>query len=167
MTLIRRSSPFGDLLTLRHAMDRAFDDSFFRPRAWQAADGPSGGALPIDAYAGKDALVVKAALPGIKPDDVEITIEGDTLTISGTFNDERKEEEGGYLFQELRRGTWSRTVTLPSDLDTEAATAEFEHGVLTLTLPRSEKARPRQIKVTATSHASANGVEAGTPAGAR
>jgi HSP20 family protein len=144
----RPTSPFGELLSLRQAMDRLFEDSFVRPRGWSAAE--STGGMPLDIYTTKDALVIKAALPGVKPENVDITIEGNTLTISGKYEDERKEEgESGYLYQELSKGSCSRTVTLPADLDGDKAAAAFEHGVLRLTIPRSEAAKPRQIKISA------------------
>jgi HSP20 family protein len=149
MSIIRRPTwPFGEILSLRQAMDRLFEDSFVRPRSWLT--GELAGGLPLDIYTTKDSLVIKAALPGVKPENVDITIEGNTLTISGKYEEERKEEaEGGYLYQELSKGSCSRTVTLPADLDADKATAQFEHGVLKLTIPKSEAAKPRQIKVTA------------------
>jgi HSP20 family protein len=148
MSIMRRpASPFGELLSLRQAMDRLFEDSFVRPRTWLA--GELTGGMPLDIYTTSDALVIKAALPGVKPEDVDITIEGNTLTISGKYEDERREaDEGGYLYQELSKGSCGRTVTLPADLDPEKAAAAFEHGVLRLTFPRSEAAKPRQIKIT-------------------
>lgn len=150
MTMVRRTSPFGELLSLRQAMDRLFEDSYVRPRDWAG-----GGAaaelltLPLDIYATEESLVVEAALPGIKPEDVEITVTGDTLSITGSSSQEERREQGGYLFQELRRGTFSRSVALPADLDTEAAQAEFDNGLLKLRIPKAEQAKPRQIKISA------------------
>ena len=170
MTIIRRPSPFGELYSLRQAMDRLFEDTWMRPRS------PGGeaerGLLPLDIYRTNDALVVKAALPGIKPEDVEITIEGDALTISGEFREERTEQgERGYLFQELRRGSLSRTVQLPGDVNPDSARADYEHGVLTLTLPKREEAKARQIRISPTSDvqstAVAGGSADGQPSGGR
>lgn len=157
MSIVRRTSPFGELLSLRQAMDRLFEDSYVRPREW-SDDGSLTRALPLDIHATDDSLVVEAALPGIKPDDVDITITGDTLSITGKAAREERREEGGYLYQELQRGTFSRTVSLPADLDTEAAQANFENGLLTLTIPKAEQAKPRQIKVSASGGASARDV---------
>ncbi len=152
MSLTRRTSPFGELLSLRQAMDRLFEDSYVRPSGLRAAEDQT---LPLDIYATEDALVVKAALPGVKPQDVEITVSGDMLTISGTFNEEREQKGEQYLFQELRRGRFTRSVSLPADLDRDAATANFEDGLLTLTIPKAEETKPRQIRITpTTSHAS-------------
>ncbi|MGZ6345153.1 MAG: Hsp20/alpha crystallin family protein, partial [Candidatus Limnocylindrales bacterium] len=92
MSLVRRTSPFGDMLSLRQAMDRLFEDSFVRPRSFLTWG--EGNALPLDIQATPDALVVEAALPGVKPEDVEISVLGDTLTISAASDSERRTEEG-------------------------------------------------------------------------
>jgi len=145
MTIVRRPSRFGDVMTLRQAMDRLFDDDF-RPFGW-AAGGASTPALPLDVTTDADALTVEAALPGMKPDDVDITVENGTLTISGKTADERSSDEGSYLVQEIRRGSFSRSMTLPQGLEPDKASATFEHGVLTLRIPKAEQLKPRQIKI--------------------
>jgi HSP20 family protein len=145
MTLMRRRSPFGELMSLRQAMDRLFDEDTFRPIAWSGAfEGPG---LPLDVTTDADSLLIEANLPGIKPDDVEITVENGTLTISGKTAEERKAEEGSYLIQEIRRGTFSRSVTLPNGLEPDKAEATFENGVLRLRIPKAEQVKPRQIKI--------------------
>ena len=146
MTLIRRTSPLGELVTLRQAMDRLFEDSFVRPRVWGGGWSESAG-LAMDIRSTPDALVVEAALPGVKPEEVDITVEGGTLTITGEFRSERNDGEGDYLVQEMRRGSFSRAVTLPQGLEPDKATATFEHGVLTLRIPKAEETKPRQIKI--------------------
>jgi HSP20 family protein len=148
MTLVRRTSPLGELVSLRQAMDRLFEDSFVRPRVWTGWSDAT--TLAMDIRSTADALIVEAALPGIKPEDVDITVEGGTLTITGEYGSERKEEEGDYLVQELRRGSFGRTVTLPEGLEPDRATATFEHGVLTLRIPKAEEIKPRQIKISPT-----------------
>ncbi len=150
MTLVRRPSPLGELVSLRQAMDRLFEDSFVRPRIW-GAGWLENASLPLDIVSSSDALVVEAALPGVKPEDVDITVESGTLTISGEFKSERKEGEGDYLVQEMRRGSFSRTVSLPQGLEPDKASATFEHGVLTLRIPKAEEVKPRQIKISPTS----------------
>jgi HSP20 family protein len=155
MTIVRRPSPLGDFMTLRQAMDHLFDDDVFRPFRWTSAthDGP---ALPLDVTTSADELVVEAALPGIKPEDVEITVENGTLSISGKTAEERRAEEGSYLVQEIRRGTFSRSVTLPNGLEPDKATATFEHGILTLRIPKAEQVKPRQIRISPVTDASAS-----------
>ena len=154
MTIVRRPSPFGELMSLRQAMDRLFDDDF-RPLRWGngAFDGP---ALPLDVTTDADALTIEAALPGIKPEDVDITVENGTLTISGKTAEQRTGEEGSYLVQEIRRGTFSRSVTLPNGLEPDKAQATFEHGLLKLRIPKAEQVKPRQIRISPVTDANAD-----------
>ena len=149
MTIARRPSPFGELMTLRQAMDRLFDDDY-RPFRWMSG-GLDGPALPLDVTTSEDAVTIEAALPGIKPEDVDITVENGTVRISGKTADERKAEEGSYVLQEIRRGSFSRTVSLPNGLEPDKATATFEHGILRLEIPKAEQLKPRQIKISAVS----------------
>jgi HSP20 family protein len=160
MTLVRRTSPLGELVTLRQAMDRLFEDSFVRPRVWGASWSESAG-LALDIRSTPDALVVEAALPGVKPEEVDITVEGGTLTITGEFRSERNDGEGDYLVQEMRRGSFSRAVSLPQGLEPDKATATFEHGVLTLRIPKAEEIKPRQIKIDPTGAAASRNVGPG------
>lgn len=149
MTIVRRPSPLGELVSLRQAMDRLFEDSFVRARPF----GPltdSAVALPLDITSSPDALVVDAALPGIRPEDVEITVEDGTLTIRAESSSEREVTEGETLINEIRRGAVSRAVALPAGLEPDKASASFEHGVLHLRIPRAEAEKPRQIRITPT-----------------
>ena len=158
MTISRRPSPFGELLSLRQAMDRLFEDSFVRPRgAWSAA-AAEGSPLALDVSTTTDALVIEAALPGVRPDDVEITVEEGTLTIRGQSRTEREDREGGYLVQEIRRGEFSRSVSLPAGLEPDKAEATFQDGILTLRVPRAEQVKPRQIRINPTT--TSNGTKA-------
>ncbi|MGA2512767.1 MAG: Hsp20/alpha crystallin family protein [Candidatus Limnocylindrales bacterium] len=143
MTIIRRSG-FGDLLSLRQAMDRLFEESFVNPRTWQFGEGQL---VPVDVYATTDDVVVEAILPGVKPEEVDITVEGGTLTIAGDTSSMIPDQEG-LLLQEIRRGRFVRTLTLPTGLEPDKATATFEDGILTLRIPKAEQVKPRQIKIT-------------------
>lgn len=144
MTLIRRTNPLGELLSLRQAMDRLFEDSFVRPRGQMASDDFQ---LPVNIRTTPESLVVEAALPGVKPDDVDISVLGDTLTINAAHNSEQARDEDSYTYREIRRGTFSRELTLPAGLKTDAATASFDNGLLTLTIPKAEEVKPRQIRI--------------------
>ena len=150
MTIVRRPSPFGEMLTLRQAMDRLFDDDF-RPARWLSG-GPDGPALPLDVTTDANMLTIEAALPGIKPDDVDITVENGTVTISGKTASERTAEEGAYVLQEIRRGNFSRSVTLPTGLEPDKARATFENGILRLEIPKAEQVKPRQIRISPVSN---------------
>jgi HSP20 family protein len=151
MTIIRRTSPFDELFTLRRAMDRLFDDDVFRARTWRPV---TLGAEPaLDITTTPDELVVKASLPGWKPEDVDITLTGSTLTISAELKEETRREEESWILNEIRRGSFSRTLELPEGLVGDRATASYENGVLTLRIPKAEEIKPKQIKITATSDA--------------
>jgi HSP20 family protein len=150
MTLVRRTSPLGELVSLRQAMDRLFEDSFVRPRgAWGFA-AETGASLPLDVTNTPDSLIVEAALPGVRPDDVEITVEDGTLTIRAETGTERQETQGETIISEIRRGSMSRAITLPSGLEADKAGATFENGVLRLSFPRAEAVKPRQIRISPT-----------------
>jgi HSP20 family protein len=154
MTIVRRPSPFGELMSLRSAMDRLFEDSFVRHPLSGGFDQLT--TLPLDVTSTADALVVEAAMPGIKPEDVEITVENGTLSIRGELREERREGEGENLVSEIRRSSVSRTVSLPSGLEPDKATASFEHGMLKLRIPKAEEVKPRQIRITPTVEGSAS-----------
>ena len=140
--------PFTELMSLRQAMDRLFEDSFFTPfRLIGTTD--NGLAAPIDVYHTDNDVVVRAALPGVKPEDVDINVTGDTLSIRGETKSEEKVKREDYLYHEHRYGAFHRSVTLPSGLDTDKSKASLEDGILTLTIPKSAKIKPKSIKVKA------------------
>ena len=144
---ISRWEPFGGLMSLREAMDRLFEDSLVRPsRLFPDLWGES---LAVDVYQTDNEVVVKTTLPGVKPDEVEITVTGDTLTIKGETKAEEKVKRENYFRQERRCGAFSRSVTIPIAVRSEKAEATFQDGVLTITLPKAEEAKPKRIKIQA------------------
>jgi HSP20 family protein len=157
---VRRPSPFSELLTLRQAMDRLFDDTIFRPFA--AYEPGTFARLPLDVRTTPDALLVEAELPGVKPEDVDITVENGTLTIRAEDRTERTDEQGDWVVREISRGSVMRTVTLPTGLEPDKAEATFEHGVLRLRIPKAEQTKPRQIQIRPVTTGQAKAVEAGT-----
>jgi HSP20 family protein len=162
MTLTRRPSPFGELVTLRQAMDRLFDDTVFRP--YSGSTGGELARLPLDVLSTPDSLVVEASLPGIKPEDVEITVENGTLTIRAEDRRDERHEEGGWVVREIARGSVMRTVTLPTGLEADKGEATFEHGVLRLRFPKAEQVKPRQIRIQPVTPGEARAVDAGSGA---
>jgi HSP20 family protein len=137
-----------EMVSLKQAMDRLFEDSFVSPsKLFAGTDGEA--FVPVDMYETEKDVVVKMSLPGVSPDDVDITVQGDVLTVKGETKEEKKEEKKGYIFQERRYGSFSRAVTLPEGLKTGEAEATLENGVLTLRIPRSEEVKPKQIKIKA------------------
>jgi HSP20 family protein len=148
MTLIRRPTPLTEFVSLRDAMERLFDEQLFRP-LWTSGERE---VLPaLDLLATADAVVAKVALPGVKPEDVDIVISEDVVTVKGSFKEEKETSEAGYIHRELSRGSFSRSFSLPTTVKADAATATFVDGVLTLTLPKTEQAKPTHVKVEATS----------------
>jgi len=145
---IERWHPFTELMSLRQAMDRLFEDSFVRPsRALEALGEVVAPAL--DVHQTPNEVVVKAALPGLKPEDVSIDITGETLTVKGESKAEQEGKREDHLYQERRYGAFSRSVILPGGLKPDKAEATMENGVLTLTIPKAEEVKPKAIKVKA------------------
>ena len=140
---VSRWEPMNDLMTLRQAMDRLFEDSFVRPG--RVIDRSSAAHLPLDIYTTQDAVVVRASVPGVNPDDVDITIGGSRLTIRGETQPQT--EDGSYLLQEQRYGPFARTIDLAMPVQADKAEASFNNGVLTLTIPKAEEIKPKIIKV--------------------
>lgn len=143
MTTSTRWNPVRDMITLRDAMDRLMTDNAYRGReyrtqAWQ---------LPVDAYTNDDAIVIVADVPGLNPEDVEVTLEGDTLTIRGELKN--RTGEHNYLLRERASGAFERVLTINTAIDASKVEAQFDAGVLTLTLPKAEAVKPKQIKVVA------------------
>lgn len=147
MRSLVRWEPFNDLISLRDAMDRLFEESFVRPSSRFLAPWRSEGTLALDMYETDDAVVVKAAVPGVKPEDIDITVTGDTLTIRGETKAAEEVKRENYIYQERRYGAFSRSVSLPSGLNADKAEATFEHGVLTLNIPKAEVVKPKTIAI--------------------
>lgn len=145
MPNIVRWDPFAELDQMRHRMDRLFGE--FRPTRLALDVTTEMGYFPLDVAETDEAFEVKAALPGIKPGDVEIQLHGDTVTIKGESKEEKEEKGKTWLRRERRYGVFARTFTLPASVDADKATADFEDGVLKLHLPKSETERPKTIKV--------------------
>ncbi len=141
---IRTYEPVNDALSLREMMNQLVESSFVNPSAWM----PKANMPAIDVAESKDAYTVKAALAGWKPEDVDVMFENGVVTIKGEQNDtEEKKEDEKYHFREIRKASFSRSVTLPVEVDTDKTVAEFQNGVLTLSLPKAEVVKPKQIKI--------------------
>ncbi|MDP2726103.1 MAG: Hsp20/alpha crystallin family protein [Dehalococcoidia bacterium] len=137
---IVRWDPFQEMVSVRDAMDRLFQESFVRPTTRLLT---REGGLAMDIYDTDNEVVVKASLPGIKPEDVDITMTGDMLTIRGESKAEENIKQENYYLQERRYGSFSRSVTIPMPVQADKAEAKFEHGVLTLTLPKAKRSSPK------------------------
>jgi HSP20 family protein len=150
MANITRYDPLGEMVSLRSAMDRLFEDSFVSPLTWRTIGGGTESITPpIDVHETADELVVTAALPGMKAEDVEITMTGQSLTLRGEFKADDEVKKDQYLYRERRFGSFSRTLQLPVRVQGDRAQATFADGVLTLSIPKAEEVKPRQIRINA------------------
>ncbi len=145
--MLSRWDPFREMMTMRRAMDRLIDSSLTD----ETTSTPEWG-LPLDVVENENGYVVKASLPGIKPEDLNITYDQGMLTISGEIKDESDKQQGQYHMRERRFGTFSRTISLPSTVKPEDIQANYQDGVLTLTLPKSEETKPKRIQVKSGEH---------------
>lgn len=165
---ITRWDPFRDMMTLREAMSNLLEDSYVAPRGASSLMSGAGN-LALDVHESGNEFVITAALPGVNPDDVNINVLGSTVRIHGEFKpqgpqgasqpepngtqatngaaQEQTQRQGRWLARERRYGSFDRVVTLPTVVKADKAQAQFENGVLTLTLPKAEEAKPRAIKI--------------------
>jgi HSP20 family protein len=142
MTNVVRWDPFAEF----RKMDRFFDDAWVQPgRA--APYGRYATAFPVEVSETESDIEVKASLPGVKPEEVDVTVHDDVLTIKAERKDTTEEKKRDYYRRELRYGAFQRSLNLPVAVDSDKAEATFENGVLALKLPKSESVRPKQIKV--------------------
>jgi HSP20 family protein len=146
MAEMMRWDPFREAVSLREAMDRLFEDSFTPTRRQQNGNAAERTMrLPLDAYVTSEEIVILANVPGVKPEDVEITIEGDTLTIRGER--QRPLENVDYVMQERPYGKFQRTLNINIPVDANRAEARYDNGLLTLIIPKAEAAKPKVIQV--------------------
>jgi len=141
---INRWEPFREMVSLKDAVDRLFQDSFLHPDSGFLAGGAN--QLPLDVSEGEDKYEVRASIPGMNPDDLEITIQGDTLTIHGEYKSEDREGHR-WVMRESRTGSFERRITFPTSVKVDQSEAHCENGMLVLTLPKADEARPRRITV--------------------
>ncbi len=143
MANLTRWEPFHEMISLREAMDRLFNDALTRPLSLM----PEFQQPLVDIYQTNDEVVVKATIPGVKPEDIDVSITNDVLTIKGEFKEEKKDNNATYHLQEHRYGKFERVLSLPVPVKTNEAKASYENGILTLHLPKVEEVRPKSIKV--------------------
>ncbi len=139
--MLTRWDPFRDMLSMRRAMDRFFD------RALEPMSDSPMWDLPLDVVENKDEFVVKASLPGMNPDDLEITFNDNVLTIKGETKEDKEVKEEQYHLRERRQGVFSRSISLPNRIKSDAISANYDAGVLTLKLPKAEEAKAKRISI--------------------
>lgn len=142
MPAVVRFDPFRDITALRDDMNRLFSRTF--------GDGPTAGSSwspAIDIFDTADAIVLKAELPGLKAEDIDIQVDDDVLTLTGERRFEDRVEEGRYHRIERAYGRFQRSVTLPPNVKVDEISANVDHGVLEVRVPKADEAKPRKIAV--------------------
>lgn len=143
--MLTRWDPIREMMNFRNRVDRMFLDAF---------EGPSDGweryewGLPLDVAENENSYIVKASLPGIKSDDIDVKYSGNTLTITGEIRQD--EQEGNYHMRERRYGRFTRSITLPGQVNGDKIQADFDAGVLTLHIPKAEEAKTKRIPIKTT-----------------
>lgn len=140
-------SPLRDFMSLRDAMDRFFEDRWVSPGSSLTFTGAGSQYLPLDVYETADEIVVRAFVPGVAPDAIDIQYQHGTLTIRTKLESAELPEGGAWLLHEMVATQAVRQLSLPPKVDVDQARTTFEDGILTLTLPKSPEAKPKQIKV--------------------
>jgi len=146
MNTLSRWEPTRELQTMRSLMDRFFDEPFFTaPQLWSQRG--ENFPLPLDLIEEEGQYIVKASMPGVNPEDTEITLADNILTIKGESKHESENDGSSYHVRERRFGNFMRQLTLPMSVDAEQVEATYENGVLTLRLPKTEAVKPKKISV--------------------
>jgi HSP20 family protein len=143
-----RWDPFRDMMTFREVMDRWLQQSISGTGQLIANMRPE--SIPVDLIEHDESFEIRAAVPGVKPDDVEVTVQGERLTIRAEVRTDEERREDNWLMREHRAGSLQRSVTLPSPVSSESAQARVENGVLTLILPKVQATQPHRISVATT-----------------
>jgi HSP20 family protein len=141
--MLTRWDPFQEMLNLRRTVDRLFDNAgpdheWGQPSMW---------GLAVDVVENKDDFIVKASVPGINPDDLDISYADDILTIKGEIKSENEVKDNQYHLRERRFGSFARSIRLPTKIKGDAIEASYQNGVITLHLPKAEEVKPKRIAI--------------------
>ncbi len=160
---IDRWDPFREMLTIREAMDRWFQSSISGTGQLISTLRPD--SIPVDVLEQDDSFEVRASVPGVKPDDIEVTVQGERVTIRAEVRASEQQRGENWLMREQRFGTTQRTITLPSAVSSENAEARIEHGILSLRLPKLQGAQARRISVSTGANSPAESSTSGSTSG--
>ena len=145
MATLTRWDPFNEMLSLREAMSQLFEDSVVAPGTLRREQG--GFAPALDLSETEDGYRVEVAVPGLKPEDLQITFENNVLAIKGQLRQESEDKKRNYHRSERRYGSFQRTIALPSTVKADAIQAALSNGILQLDIPKAEEVKPRRITV--------------------
>ena len=143
---LSRWNPWGELFTLHDQVDQLFNEAFGRT-VMPARGSGTVAHLPLDIRQTDEAFTIEASVPGFTPDEVEVTLDENVLTIRGEHRSDEQTDRGGYVRRERQLASVYRQVGLPAEVRADEITAGFENGVLTITVPRAQKAQPKRIPV--------------------
>lgn len=146
MSNMRRWDPFGEMLSLRDAMSQLFEDSYVSPARMSNGSALS---MPLNVSETKDAFRVEAVVPGLKPEDLDITIQDNVLTIRGETRQEQQsgDKQTNFHVMERRYGRFSRSISLPTAVQPDQVQATLENGILHLEIPKADEVKPRKIAI--------------------
>jgi HSP20 family protein len=147
MTVLTRWEPFRELSTLQDRINRAFRESYSGTEAHDESLTTSSFAPAVDVYEDEHKVTLKIEVPGIDEKDIDVQVENNVLTVHGERKIEKEEKEENYRRVERQYGSFTRTFTLPTTVDTESVSATYDKGVLKIALPKKAEAKPKQIKV--------------------
>jgi HSP20 family protein len=153
MTVLTRFEPFREFATLQDRINRVFRDSYTGGDRDESLT-TSSFAPAVDVYEDEQKVTLKIEVPGIEEKDIDVRVENNTLTVHGERKIEKEEKEENYRRVERQYGSFTRTFTLPQTVDTENVSANYDKGVLKISLPKKAEAKPKQIKVQVGSSAS-------------
>jgi HSP20 family protein len=142
--MIRRWDPFREMMVLRNSMDRVADRELaLAPENWKSFNW----SVALDVVESEDEYLVKASLPGIDPEDLEITFDDNLLTLKGEVKEEQEIEEAHYHLRERRYGSFTRSIRMPAGIESDKIVANYDKGVLELHLPKAEEIKPKKITI--------------------
>jgi HSP20 family protein len=142
--MIRRWDPFREMMVLRNSMDRVEDRELaLAPENWKSFNW----SVALDVVESEDEYLVKASLPGIDPEDLEITFDDNLLTLKGEVKEEQEIEEAHYHLRERRYGSFTRSIRMPAGIESDKIVANYDKGVLELHLPKAEEIKPKKITI--------------------
>ena len=145
--MIQRWYPFNDLRQMQHTMDRMWRRAGNNPGGSPDSPHAKHWAVPLDVIKDGDDTLVRASMPGVSPENIQVSIEDNVLTIKGHTAEHHQEGDGNFLMRERRSGSFHRALRLPDSVDPDKVQPRYEHGVLTITIPKAEAKRARQLEV--------------------
>ncbi len=145
--MMQRWYPFNDLRQMQNTMDRMRRRAGSRSNGSEESPDIETWAVPLDVLRKGDDTIVRASMPGVSPEDIRVSIEDNVLTIKAHASQEFQDEDGDYLMRERRSGSFHRALRLPDSVDPDKVRPHFQHGVLSITVPKAEAKRARQLEV--------------------